>query len=209
MNQTDFCSETTQGVDDLLCQVMKDNSIYDWVQNTTFPISICHSPNDSIIPISHVPDISSSSSSSSSLQLLSKGTILGRGPDGDHMEASIFCHMVQILQFTSLGTSRVPLSGIEPLSDPSSCRQDQNASSVSPVLTPTRAPPYDSTPTTFPMDDSNNNNNLPTRSSHSPSSWSMPTTQGPHANHHSDAESILLLHWTIMTCLILMIIHWY
>jgi hypothetical protein len=131
---TDFCSETTVGVDDLLCQTLNENSVYDWVEATTFPISICHSPNDTMIPISHIPNVSSS-------PLLSMGTILGRGPDGDHYASFIFCHMVQILQFSSLSSSPIPLTGIESLTDPSQCAETPNSpSSTVPTSTPQDQP---------------------------------------------------------------------
>jgi len=108
----------------LLCQAIEENTSIDLIESTTFPVSICHSPNDELVPIGHAPrDVSIN-------PLLSKLTLLGQAPTAGHFESSFVCQMAFILQFTDFGSAPAPLSGIEPLTDPSTC-----TATVSPVST--------------------------------------------------------------------------
>ena len=111
-NITDVCFTSTPGVDDLLCQAIEENTFIDLIESTTFPVSICHSPNDDLVPIGHAPDVSIN-------PMLSKLTLLGQGPTAGHFESSFLCQMAFILQFTVFGSAPAPLSGIEPLTGPS------------------------------------------------------------------------------------------
>ena len=130
-NITDVCFTSTPGVDDLLCQAIEENTFIDLIESTTFPVSICHSPNDDLVPIGHAPDVSIN-------PLLSKLTLLGQGPTAGHFESSFLCQMAFILQFTAFGSAPAPLSGIEPLTDPSTCTA--TVSPVSDVAPATLAP---------------------------------------------------------------------
>jgi hypothetical protein len=130
-NITDVCFTSTTGVDDLLCQAIEENTLIDLVESTTFPTSICHSPNDEAIPIGNAPDVSIN-------PLLSTLTLLGQGPTGRHGESSFICQMAYILQFSAFGSAPAPLSGIEPLTDPSMCTA--TVSPVSDVAPATPAP---------------------------------------------------------------------
>jgi hypothetical protein len=126
-NITDVCFTSTPGVDDLLCQAIEENTSIDLIESTTFPVSICHSPNDELVPIGHAPtDVSIN-------PLLSKLTLLGQGPTAGHFESSFLCQMAFILQFTDFGSAPAPLSGIEPLTDPSTCTTATVSPSVSGV----------------------------------------------------------------------------
>ena len=84
------------------------------VESTTFPTTICHSPNDEAIPIGHAPDVSIN-------PLLSTLTLLGQGPTGGHADSSFVCQMAYILQFSASGSASALLSGIGPLTDASTC----------------------------------------------------------------------------------------
>ena len=130
-NITDVCFTSTPGVDDLLCQAIEENTFIDLIESITFPVSICHSPNDDLVPIGHAPDVSIN-------PLLSKLTVFGQGPTVGHFESSFLCQMAFILQFTAFGSAPAPLSGIEPLTDPSMCTA--TVSPVSDVAPATPAP---------------------------------------------------------------------
>jgi len=66
----------------LLCQAIEENTLIGLVESTTFPTTICHSPNDEAIPIDHAPDVSIN-------PLLSTLTLLGQGPSGGHAANAI------------------------------------------------------------------------------------------------------------------------
>jgi hypothetical protein len=90
--------------------------------------TICHSPNDEVIPIGHAPDVSIN-------PLLSTLTLLGQGPSGGHAANAIFCRLAFILQFSASGSALVPLSGIEPLTDASTCTGTVAPTTAAPVIT--------------------------------------------------------------------------
>ena len=135
-----MCFLQAPGVDDLLCQAIEENTFIDLIESITFPVSICHSPNDDLVPIGHAPDVSIN-------PLLSKLTVFGQGPTVGHFESSFLCQMAFILQFTAFGSAPAPLSGIEPLTDPSTCTA--TVSPVSSVAPATLAPVITVAPATL------------------------------------------------------------
>ena len=104
-NQSDFCFNSTPGVDDILCQTLYENSYIDLLENVTFPISICHSADDEIVPVSNAPNMSVN-------PLLYEATLLGQRASGSHVMAAAFCSFFQLSQFTSFASSPFPLSGV-------------------------------------------------------------------------------------------------
>lgn len=107
----DACVVTTPGVDDLLCQALRESDVLQLVQETTFPISICHSPDDMLVPRSgHAPNVSAN-------PLLSERTVFGFAPEGPHVVNSAFCTFGFVVQFT-LDSE---LGAAEPLEDPTTC----------------------------------------------------------------------------------------
>jgi hypothetical protein len=135
-NIYDVCFNSTVGVDDLLCQAIEENSFIDLVEATTFPVTICHSPDDELVSIGNAPNISAN-------PLLSNMTLLGTGVNGSHFDALVFCYMTQVLQFSSFGSSPTPLTGIEALADPSKCN---NSTTTAQPAAPNVASPTTSNP---------------------------------------------------------------
>lgn len=130
----DICFNSTIGVDDLLCQTLDENSYIDWVESTTFPISICHSPDDEIVPFANAPpDLSVNS-------LLYSATIFGglQTPTGSHIRAGVFCNLYQILQFSEF--SQAPFSslmiGIESNAGSATTSSSCNTTGVPTTMTP-------------------------------------------------------------------------
>ena len=148
-NIYDVCFNSTVGVDDLLCQSIEENSYIDLVEATKFRVTICHSADDELVPIGNAPNISANPN-------LSKLNLLTTEVSGTHFEAIVFCYMTHVVQFSSFGAAPVPLTGIEPLSDPSKCTATAqpadaptdagtmpsapSSSSVTPIATPTTGP---------------------------------------------------------------------
>jgi hypothetical protein len=130
----DICFNSTIGVDDLLCQTLYENSYIDLVESTTFPISICHSPDDEIVAFANAPpDLSANS-------LLYPATIFGglQTPTGSHIEAGLFCSLYQILQFSDF--SQAPFSslmtGIESNTATTTTTSSCNTTAVPTTMTP-------------------------------------------------------------------------
>jgi hypothetical protein len=146
-NIFDVCFNSTVGVDDLLCQAIEENSYVDLIEATEFPVTICHSPNDELVPIANAPNVSTN-------PLLSKMTLLGQEVLGTHYECMIFCYMTQIIQFSSFGSVSIPLTGIEPLSDPSKCNANAQPASA-PTNAAMPSAPSAATPTAKPTPSSN------------------------------------------------------
>lgn len=143
-NITDACYSSIEGVDDLLCLAILGNTFIDFVESTTFPISICHSPVDDVIPIEHAP------ASISGNPLLYELKVLGQGPTLGHFESSVFCYTAYVLQFSEFGSAPVSLKGIDPLPDPSTCLSPNTATPVTATsmgpttVTPNTAAPVES-----------------------------------------------------------------
>ncbi|KAI2504475.1 hypothetical protein MHU86_9974 [Fragilaria crotonensis] len=146
-NITDLCYNSTPGIDDLLCQTLEENSYIDLVEATTFPISICHSPDDEVVPIAHAPNMSANS-------LLYEASLFGSllAATGSHVEAGAFCNLYQLFQFSEFSSvpfssSSSSLAGIVGTSNdiPSSCTElatptPMNGSSLAPTMFPTASP---------------------------------------------------------------------
>ena len=133
---------------------MELNSFVDLVVNTTYPTSICHSPEDEIIPFGHAPNVSLN-------PYLYPMTVFSFPPSGSHFESNIFCYTGYILQFGDGRLSPNPLNGIDPLPEPATC-DGRSPTTVSPTI---MAPVMPVTPTEIPT-------SQPTPGSGATSVWS-------------------------------------
>jgi hypothetical protein len=59
----------------------------------------------------------------------------GKGPTGGHGESAILCRLAFLLQFHGFGSAPVPLSGIKPLTDASTCTGTVAPTTATPVIT--------------------------------------------------------------------------
>ena len=115
----------------MLCQTLQENSYIDLVEATTFPISICHSPDDEIVPMSiNAP---SENVMDGSNKLLYSATIFNglQKPTGTHVEAFLFCSVYQILQFSYFSQAPLaPLAVVVRTAATTTCGGDNNAGTI-------------------------------------------------------------------------------
>mmetsp|Transcript_22606 Transcript_22606/g.52173 ORF Transcript_22606/g.52173 Transcript_22606/m.52173 type:complete len:156 (-) Transcript_22606:152-619(-) len=121
-----------QGDVPLLCEGFLDNTVIDKVQNASFRVNICHSPDDETISFQNVPNVSANPN----LHLFS---LFGFSPSGGHAEANVFCAFGEMAPFTSINQGP-DSKEILPLENPDTCDAPSSAPSVMPSAVPSMAP---------------------------------------------------------------------
>jgi cell division septation protein DedD len=127
MNITNACTLAVEGETDKFCVTAEENDLTDKVSDPPFPVVLCHSPQDELIPYALAPNASSSEN-------LTEFNLFGITASGSHAEAALFCFFPMVLPFTvySMGPSAIEQVPIE------SCAA---APTDAPGATPTEAPP--------------------------------------------------------------------
>lgn len=131
---SNFCVEGDVSEINLLCDAMQSNSLLDDVAAVTFPLVICQSPDDNVVV--QVPDLAANGN-------ISKFTLFGTGPIGDHFDSALFCLLGVIYPFTSFGTFG-SANNIVPL-------ENSNVCMPAGVAEPSSTAPRTSSPTPDPL----------------------------------------------------------
>ena len=112
-NPLNPCALAVVGETDKLCEAFLANSLVDDIEQTNTPTTLCYSPDDNIIGIHNMPNLSAS-------PLLSELTLLGQRASGQHSSAVGICLFAQVLNFPTSSSTPLPNS-IDPITDSSQC----------------------------------------------------------------------------------------
>lgn len=112
MNVSDPCDVAIAGETDKLCQAAIENDLADDLASPTFPVVLCHSPDDEVFPKDVLfPDVNASDN-------LTEFNLLGTTASGSHAEAAFFCLFPMLRPFTGFNqgpsaTEQLPLGACQ------------------------------------------------------------------------------------------------
>jgi hypothetical protein len=142
MNITDACTLAVEGETDKFCQAAQENDLSDEIANPPFPVVLCHSPEDELIPYALSPNVSASEN-------LTEFSLLGGiTASGSHAEAGLFCFFSMVLPFTVFhtGPSAIEQVPLDTCADAPTQVPDGTPTQA-PGTPPTEAPPTTMIPT--------------------------------------------------------------
>mmetsp|Transcript_22609 Transcript_22609/g.52178 ORF Transcript_22609/g.52178 Transcript_22609/m.52178 type:complete len:151 (-) Transcript_22609:16-468(-) len=119
----------------LLCKAIQDSTVIDKVQNASFRINICHSPDDEVVSFQNVPNVSANPN----LHLFE---LLGFPISGSHFAANLQCTFGEMAPFTSINQGPNSIE-ILPLENPDTCDAPSSAPSLVPSMAPSTSMPTD------------------------------------------------------------------
>lgn len=130
-----------EGSTDKLCEAMQSNDLIDILETATYPVSICHSPEDDAISYGNLPD---------NIDQLDNVSLFNLLPvQGDHFESSSTCLIAMMLPMSSFGD--YVSSKIDDLDEPGACSRIPSPTdppSIPPPSTPEPTPSPTDSPTT-------------------------------------------------------------
>jgi len=102
------CNNAVAGETDLLCQAFQEQDLVEVLETTTYPVILCHSPDDDLVSYGNLPDLSSNP-----LLTLINST-------GAHLEAFLPCAVVSINFFLN---DELDLISVEDKTNEGICEQ--------------------------------------------------------------------------------------
>jgi hypothetical protein len=113
-NSATPCDFAVAGESNLMCEAILQNVLAEEAEAAQFPIAICHSPDDDVVPFDTLPDLEANPN-------LSLFNILGVvNATGDHYEAILICLFGSVLPHTTF-QSQIDTNSVQDLDDTSMC----------------------------------------------------------------------------------------
>merc|ERR1719343_800633 len=131
---------------DLICAAFELNDVTSVLQNVQYPVTVCHSPTDEIVPIESVPD------------LTGNDNISYTEVEGSHNEAGGTCIFNGLLYFLSPAWQTLTLEAMHSTNGCDAAPEMDGSPTVAPMVTSNPTPmsatsnPTDGSTTTSPVD---------------------------------------------------------
>jgi len=108
---------------DLICEAFQLNMVTEMLQNAPYNVEVCHSPDDEVVPIESVPDLSGNDN------------IRFTAAEGNHNEAGAACIFNAMLYFLNPAFQSISLDAVHSTGGCSAATEDQD-STQSPLPAP-------------------------------------------------------------------------